>query len=170
MSWVIVALRLIHIAGGVFWAGAVWLFARYVEPTATAAGPEGGRFLQRFAGSGYTPAVMSAGLGTIVAGIALMWIDSGGFQPAFMGSHFGIVLSVGALSAVVAAVFGLGLGARNALRLKAVGAAVQGQPGGPTPQQVAEMQEIQGKLRTGGRVAAVLLGVTVVCMAIARYV
>jgi hypothetical protein len=170
MTWLIVALRLIHIVGGVFWAGAVWLFARFIEPTATAAGPEGGRFLQRFAGSVYTPAVMSAGVGTVLAGIALMWIDSGGFQPAFMGSHFGIALSVGALCAIVAAVYGIGLGARNAMRLKAVGAAVQRQPGGPTPEQLGQMQVIQGKLRTGGRVAAVLLVVTVVCMAIARYV
>lgn len=170
MSWLIVALRLIHIVGGVFWAGAVWVLARFIEPTATAAGPEGGRFLQRFAGSGYTPAVMSAGIGTIVAGLALMWIDSGGFEPAFMGSHFGITLSLGAACAVVAAVFGIGLGARNAMRLKAVGAAVQGQAGGPTPEQLAEMKAIQGRLRTGGRVAAVLLGLTVVCMAIARYV
>ena len=63
--------------GGVFWAGTVWVFASYLEPTAAAAGPEGGRFLQRSAGSGYTPAVMSAGIGTIVAGIALIrWRQS----------------------------------------------------------------------------------------------
>ncbi len=170
MSWLIVALRLIHIAGGVFWAGAVWVLARFVEPTATAAGPDGGRFLQRFAGSGYTPAVTSAGVGTVVAGIALLWIDSGGFQPAFMGSHFGVTISIGAVSAIVAAIFGIGLGARNAMRLKAVAVVIQGQAGGPTPEQFTEMRLIQARLRTGGRVAAGLLGVAVVCMAIARYV
>ncbi len=170
MHWLIVALRLIHIVGGVFWAGAVWVLARFVEPTATAAGPEGGRFLQRFAGSGYTPAVASAAIGTIAAGLALLWIDSDGFQSAFMGSHFGITLSIGLLFAVVAAVFGIGLGARNAGRLKAVGATIQGQAGGPTPEQLAEVKAIQGRLRMGGRVAAVLLAVTVICMAIARYV
>ncbi len=170
MSWLIMALRVIHIGGGVFWAGAVWVLARFVEPTATAAGPEGGRFLQRFAGSGYTQAVMAAGLVTVLAGLALLWIDSGGFQPAFMGSHFGVTISIGAVSAIVAAIFGIGLGARNAMRLKAVAVVIQGQAGGPTPEQLAEMQGIQGQLRTGGRVAAGLLVVTVLCMAIARYV
>ncbi len=87
-----------------------------------------------------------------------------------MASHFGVTISIGALCAIVAAVFGIGLGARNAMRLKAVAAAMQGQAGGPTPAQVAEMQTIQVRLRTGGRVAAALLGVAVLCMAIARYV
>ncbi len=170
MSWLIVALRLVHVVGGVFWAGAVWVLARFIEPTAAAAGPEGGRFLQRFAGSGYTPAVVSAGIAAIVAGLALLWIDSGGFQPAFMASHFGVTISIGAVCAIVAAVFGIGLGARNATRLKAVAAAIQGQAGGPTPEQLTEMRLIQVRLRTGGRVAAVLLVVAVLCMAVARYV
>jgi hypothetical protein len=170
MNWLVVVLRLIHIVGGVFWAGAVWVLARFIEPTATAAGPEGGRFLQRFAGSGYTAAVTSAGLGTIVAGIALLWIDSGGFQPAFMASPFGVTISIGGACAVVAAVFGIGLGARNAMRLKAVAATIQGQAGGPTAEQLAQMTEVRAKLRLGGRIAAVLLVATVLCMAIARYV
>jgi hypothetical protein len=170
MTWLVIVLRLIHIVGGVFWAGAVWVLARFVEPTATAAGPEGGRFLQRFAGSGYVPAVTSAALGAIVAGFALLWIDSGGFQPAFMGSPFGVTISIGALCAVVAAFFGIGLGGRNAARLKAVAATVQGQAGGPTAEQVAKMTEIRAGLRKGARVTAVLLVVTAICMAIARYV
>ncbi len=72
MSWLIVTLRVIHVGGGVFWAGAVWVLARFVEPTAAAAGPEGGRYLQRFAGSGYTQAVMVAGLVTVLAGLGLL--------------------------------------------------------------------------------------------------
>ena len=170
MTWLTVVLRVIHIVGGVFWAGAVWVLARYIEPTAAAAGPEGGRFMQRFAGSGYTAAVVSAGLGTIAAGVALLWMDSGGFQPAFMASRFGETISIGAASAILAAVVGIGLGARNAMRLKAVGAAIQGQAGGPTPEQLAQVQGIQTRLRLGGRIAAGLLVVTVVCMAVARYV
>jgi uncharacterized membrane protein len=170
MTWLVVVLRLIHIIGGVFWVGAVWVLVRFVEPTATAAGPEGGRFLQRFAGSGYTAAVTSAGLSTIVAGIALLWIDSDGFQGAYMASHFGVTISIGATCAVLAAVFGIGLGARNAMRLKAVAATIQGQAGGPTTEQLAEMTGIRSRLRTGSRIAAALLIVAVVCMAIARYV
>jgi uncharacterized membrane protein len=170
MTWLVVVLRLIHIVGGVFWAGAVWVLARFVEPTATAAGPEGGRFLQRFAGSGYTAAVTSAAISTIVAGLAMLWIDSGGFQAAFMASAFGITISIGAVCASVAAVVGIGMGGRNAARLKRVGAAMQGQAGGPTPDQLAQVEKIRNSLRVGVRVTAVLLIATVVCMAIARYV
>lgn len=170
MTWLMLVLRLVHIVGGVFWAGAVWVFARFIEPTATAAGPEGGRFVQRLAGSGYTPAVMSAALSSVLAGLALLWIDSGGFQPAFMGSPFGVTVSVGALCALIAGVFGIGIAARNANRLKRAGAAIQGQAGGPTPAQLAEVAAIQGRLRFSGRITAAFLVGAVLCMAIARYV
>ena len=170
MTWLMLALRLVHIVGGVFWAGAVWVFARFIEPTATAAGPEGGRFLQRLAGSGYTPAVMSAALSSVLAGLALLWIDSGGFQSGFMGSPFGVTISIGALCAVLAAVFGIGMGARNAGKLKGLAATIQGQSGGPTAAQQAELAAIQDRLRTGVRLTAAFLVATVLCMAIARYV
>jgi uncharacterized membrane protein len=170
MSWLTVVLRVLHIGGGVFWAGATFTFASFVEPTATAAGPEGGRFIQRLAGSGYSPVMTIAGLLTVVAGSWLLSIDSGGFQSAFMGSGLGVMLSVGGLCGVLAAVVGLGVQGRNAARLQAVAKAMQGQAGGPAPEQLAQAQLLQGKLRNGGRLAAVLLGIAVICMAVARYV
>jgi hypothetical protein len=111
-----------------------------------------------------------AGLLTVVAGSWLLSIDSGGFQSAFMGSGLGVMLSVGGLCGVLAAVVGLGVQGRNAARLQAVAKAMQGQAGGPAPEQLAQAQLLQGKLRNGGRLAAVLLGIAVICMAVARYV
>jgi hypothetical protein len=170
MSWVAILLRVLHIGAGVFWAGAMFAFAAFVEPTASASGPEGGRFMQRLAGSGWTHALMAAGVTTVVAGLWLLWRDSAGFQPAFMGSGMGMALSVGALCGLAAAVTGLGIGARNALRLQAVAKAIQAQAGGPTPEQLAQVQALQVKLRAGARLTALLLAITVLCMAVARYV
>lgn len=170
MSWLPLVLRLLHIGGGVFWAGATFVFAGFIEPTAGAAGQDGARFLQRLAGGRYPPTMMVAGLITVLAGIALLWVDSGGLQPAFMGSPLGITLSIGGTSGILAAVVGIGLAARNAYRLKGVAAAIQSQKGGPTTEQLTQVAAIQGRLRMGGRLAAMLLGIAVICMAIARYV
>jgi uncharacterized membrane protein len=169
MSWLTIVLRVLHIGGGVFWAGGMFLLAGFVEPVAAAAGPEGGRFMGRLAGR-FTPVTIVVGVVTLVAGIWLLWRDSGGFQAAFMGSGTGVALSVGTLSGLAAAVVGIGVGARNALRLRALGGAIQGQAGGPTPEQLGQVQALQRRLRLGARVTALLLAVTVVCMAVARYV
>jgi uncharacterized membrane protein len=170
MSWLPLVLRLLHIGGGVFWAGATFVFAGFIEPTAGAAGQDGARFLQRLAGGRYPVAMMVAGVTTVLAGIALLGIDSGGFQPAFMGSRLGVTLSIGGACGIVAAVVGIGLAARNAFRLKGVAAAIQAQKGGPTTQQLGQIAAIQERLRLGGRLTAMLLGIAVICMAIARYV
>jgi uncharacterized membrane protein len=170
MSWLPLVLRLLHIGGGVFWAGATFVFAGFIEPTAGAAGQDGARFLQRLAGGRYPPTMMAAGLITVLAGIALLWVDSGGLQPAFMGSRLGITLSIGGTCGILAAVVGIGLAARNAYRLKGVAATIQSQKGGPTTEQLTQVAAIQGRLRMGGRLTAMLLGIAVICMAIARYV
>jgi uncharacterized membrane protein len=169
MSWLTIVLRVLHIGGGVFWAGGMFLLAGFVEPVAAAAGPEGGRFMGRLAGR-FTPVMAAVGLLTLAAGIWLLWRDSGGFQAAFMGSGAGIAFSIGAVCGVAAAVVGIGIGARNALRLRAVGAAIQGQAAGPTPEQLGQVQSFQARLRIGARATAALLALTVVCMAVARYV
>jgi hypothetical protein len=170
MSWLPLVLRVLHVGGGVFWAGATFVFAGFIEPTAGAAGQDGARFLQRLAGGGYPPTMAVAGLTAVLAGIALLWIDSGGFQPAFMGSPLGVALSIGGACGIVAAVLGIGLSARNAMRLQRVAAAIEAQKGSPSSEQLAQVAAIQGQLRLGGRLTAWLLGVTVICMAIARYV
>jgi uncharacterized membrane protein len=170
MTWLVMLLRLLHIGGGVFWAGGTFLFAGVIEPTASAAGPEGGRFIQRLMGGRFVRAMATAGGLAVVAGIWLFSIDSGGFQPAFMRSGVGVMLSIGGLCGLLAAVVGFGVQGRNAGRMKALMVAVQGQAGGPTPGQLAELEAFRKKLRNGGRLAALLLAITIVCMATARYV
>ena len=171
MIALVIVLRIVHILAGVFWAGATFSFARYIEPNATALGPDGMKFLQRLAAkTAYTHAMMGAGLATVVAGLALMWIDSGGFKPAWMGSGMGIVLSVGMLTGLLAAVIGIVVAAVNAKRLGGIANAIEAQGAPPTAEQTAQIAMLKGRLTAGGRWAAVLLLVTVICMAAARYV
>ena len=170
MTWLMIVLRVVHVAGGVFWAGGTFVFAGYVEPTTAALGAEGGRFMQRLAGSRYPIAMSVAGILTIVAGVWLLAIDSGGFQSAFMGTGTGIAFSIGGLAGLAAGVIGLGVQGRNAMRMGMLAKAIEGQKGGPTAEQTAQVQTLRGRLRSGGQWTARLLGIAVVCMAIARYV
>jgi len=170
VPWLVLVLRLLHIIGGVFWVGATFAFAFFVEPTAAALGPQGGAFVQRLTGrSGFSPAMTVAAFGSVLAGLALFWIDSGGLQRDWMAGGTGVTLSIGAACGLAGAVVGFVIQKRNADRMGALARAMRQQAGGPTPEQLAAVRRLQGKLRTGGRASAVLLAAAVVCMAAARY-
>ena len=170
MNWLIVVLRLLHIFTGVFWAGAIFTLARFVLPAVAATGPVGQQFMRQLTMvQGLTKTMTLAGVTAVVAGLWLMGIDSAWYQPAWMGSPTGIVFSIGGLSAIGAAVVGVRSGLKAA-RLGALFAELDAAKGQPKPEVVAEVQAIGAKLASGVRAVAVMLAVTVVCMAVARYV
>jgi uncharacterized membrane protein len=170
MNWLIVLLRLLHIFAGVFWAGAIFTLARFVLPTVATLGPAGQQFMRQLAlERGLTKTMTIAGIVTVLAGLALLWHDSSGFQPAWMGSGVGVVLSIGGLSGIGAAVVGVRSGMK-ASRLGQLFNEMDAEGAAPNPEQLAEAQAIGAKLAAGVRAVAIMLIVTVVCMAVARYV
>jgi len=170
VNWLIVVLRLLHIFAGVFWAGAIFTLIRFVMPAVKASGPEGGRFVRRIAvEAGLTKALVAAGFTTVLAGLALLWHDSAGFNSAWMGSGMGVVFSIGGLAGLGA----LTTGARTGMtigKLGALGAAIEGKGGPPSPEQAAEMQRLQARMVGSTRATAIQLAIAVICMAVARYV
>ena len=170
MNWLIVVLRLLHIFAGVFWAGAIFTLARFVLPAVAATGPAGQQFMRQLTMvQGLTKTMTIAGLATVVAGLWLMGIDSAWFQPAWMGSSMGIVLSIGGLGGIGAAAVGVRSGMKAA-RLGRLFKELDASKGTPKPELVAEIQQIGAKLASGVRAVAVMLAIAVVCMAVARYV
>lgn len=170
MNWLIVVLRLLHIFAGVFWAGAIFTLARFVLPAVAATGPAGQQFMRQLTMvQGLTKTMMLAGVTAVLAGLWLMGIDSAWFQPSWMGSSMGIVFSIGGLSGIGAAVVGVRSGMKAA-RLGGLFKELDAAKGAPRPELVAEIQEIGAKLASGVRAVAVMLVITVICMAVARYV
>jgi hypothetical protein len=94
---------------------------------------------------------------TILAGARLFWIVSGGFNSAWMHSRSGICYSIGAVSALVAFVIGTGVNGPTARKLSTV-------------TDAAGREALLARLRLATRITALLLIVTVVTMAIGRYV
>ena len=170
MNWLIVVLRLLHIFAGVFWAGAIFTLARFVLPAVAATGPAGQQFMRQLTMvQGLTKTMTIAGLTTVLAGLALMWHDSAGFNAGWMGSGMGVVLSIGGLSGIGAAAVGIRSGIK-ASRLGELFKEMDAAKGSPRPEVVAEIQRIGAALAAGVRAVAIMLAVTVVCMAVARYV
>lgn len=166
---VYIILRLIHIFAGVFWAGANFVMAGFITPSVQATAPESGKFMQHLAQkSGFPRFSEVAGWLTILAGLGLYWLISDGFQLSWFSTRRGIILSIGALLAIIAMVIAYAMQKPAAKRLGALGQEIQASGGPPSPEQLAEIQAQQKKLARGSLWSAVLLIGAVVGMALSR--
>jgi uncharacterized membrane protein len=168
--WIV--FRLLHIVAGVLWVGAAFLFGVFIGPAAAEVAPTAGPLFGVLVHKRKLPKVIE-GLGavTVLAGW-IMWLrhmDQYGGIGDWVGSTFGLVLTIGAVLATIAFFVGwFGVG-NNVERLVALGEQIAGGGGPPTPEQGAEMGRIQKALETSGKIDIVLLLVAVACMATARY-
>lgn len=167
----IVLLRIIHILAGVFWAGAAFMVAVFLEPNARALGPEGGKFMQRLTGQmRMTTILLIASFSNVLAGIWLYWIFSGGFQVSWITSGRGLSLTIGAVAAIVTLSLALAVTKPTLLRMGALGQEIQQAGGPPKPEQMAAMQVLQRRLAVAGRTGAILLVIAIIGMSVARYI
>ena len=171
MNLAIALVRLVHIFSGVFWAGSAFVLARFVEPAAAATQPESNKFMQQMMGpSGYVLAQGIAGSLTVLAGLTLYWIDSGGLQPGWITTPTGLGFTVGGIAALIAIYIGLFVSRTTALSMSALGREMQAAGKAPTPEQVAKMRAFQDRLAQASIWNAILLAITVATMATAPIV
>ncbi len=167
MDAYVLILRILHVLGGVFWAGSAFLLTGWIAPTAGKLQPEGPRFMQSLVlSTNYLRAILIAALTAIVSGVLLYWRASGGFQTDWMATGQGIVLTLGGLTAIAAAVLG-GMIASNSRKMSELGVSLEGPP---SPEQGAELARMQNRAANLGAGNAILLVITVVTMATAQYV
>jgi uncharacterized membrane protein len=166
----VMVLRLFHIVGGLFWAGAVLVSAAFLLP-AMGDVPEGGRFMQRVMVDRRMSAwLTAAAVSTMLTGLWMYGrfaVYGGG---AWMQSRGGMMLTLGGLLGVTAGITGGAVVGPTGKRLGEVGARLQAAGGPPAAADLAEARRLQARLTTTTRVVAVLLLGTAAAMAVARYV
>src|SRR2546428_6749574 len=87
--------RLIHIAAGVTWAGSVFLFVVFVQPSAAAIAPAGAPFMAELLGKRrLVDRIIGMGSATVGGGLFLYWHDwqAYGSFGNWVGSTFGPVI------------------------------------------------------------------------------
>jgi uncharacterized membrane protein len=164
--------RLLHIVAGVLWVGSVFLFVGFIGPSAAQVGPSAGPLLT-VAVKERKVAKVITGLGVVtVAAGWIMWLrylDQAGSLSGWVGSTFGLVLTIGGVLATITFFVGyLGVG-RNVERLVDLGGQVAASGGAPSPEQQAELDRVSSALERHGKLDLVLLLLTVTAMATARY-
>lgn len=163
--------RFLHIVSGSLWVGSTFLFSGFIGPTAAELGPAAGPMLGGLVKKRKLPAVIKALSGVTVLAGWLLWfrdLDLYGGLGNWLGSSFGVVLTIGAVLATIAFVIGMVAIAPNVEKLVDLGAEIAG-AGQPTPEQGAEMGRTQKTLETASKIDLVLLLFAVSAMATARY-
>lgn len=165
-----ITLRLIHILTGVYWAGTIFFFTTFLEPSLRSLGPDGGKVMIRFFERGYLKLLPIVALLNIASGLWLLWILSGGFDPGYMGSSIGMALSTGGALAIVALLVGLLFMRPAAARIWAIAKALPQEANESARNALmAEMAQVRERVVIGGRSVFGLLVVAVALMAVARY-
>lgn len=165
MTYLIWLLRIIHIVGGVIWVGGTLTMAFFIGPTIGATGEAGQKFVGHLMNNLKFSNRMSAAAGlTILAGLILYGLDARAGS-AWVRSSFGIGLSIGAGFALIGFVFGIMIG-RTTKAMAQLGAQMQGKP---SAGQLTQMQSIRKQQATYSNISAAALILSVIFMAIARY-
>lgn len=170
MNPLVAVLRLIHILGGVYWAGTIFFFVTFLEPSLRSLGPDGGKVMVRFFERGYLKLLPSVAVVTILSGLWLLWIVSGGADPAWMGSRSGIALSTGGTFAIIGFVLGMVIMRPAAARIWAIAQRLpqEGDEGAKNA-LMTEMGHLRARAQLGARLVFAMLVAAVGLMAIARY-
>lgn len=162
----LVVLRALHVTFGVYWAGGRFLTVAYPAFMLDArdrADVTPGRLIRY---KRMTTSIGVSGVLTILTGSALYWLVSGG-DPAWIGSTYGGVITVGAVAGVTAWLVGATISYYSQRRARSFQEATRGAE--LTDDQSARLHRLVGRLVRGERVNAALLLVSVLAMATAAY-
>jgi uncharacterized membrane protein len=167
-----IVFRFFHILAGVLWVGSAFLFVGFIGPSAAEVGPSAGPLLTAAVKKRKVAKVITALGGITVLAGWILWLHDvsayGGFGD-WIGSSFGIGITIGAVLATIAAVEGSVNVGKNVERLVDLGGEIAAGGGPPTPEQQGRLERLGHELETHGKIDLLLLVLTVTAMATARY-
>jgi hypothetical protein len=164
--------RFLHVVAGVLWVGSAFLFVGFIGPSAAEVGPSAGPLLVAAVKKRKVAKVITGlGITNVLAGW-ILWLrnlDAAGSLGDWVGSSFGLGITIGGVLATITFFVGaLGVG-RGVERLVDLGGEVAASGGPPTPEQQAELDRLGGALERAGKLDLLLLLLAVTAMATARY-
>jgi uncharacterized membrane protein len=169
MDPLLILLRMVHVVGGVFWAGAILFVAHFLEPAVRDVHPDGGKVMLALQKRRYLDVMPVVALLTLVSGFWLYHRTFGRFHPGPGASGPELWLASGGLAALAGFVVGVSLMRPSAMRIGQLAGEMAQAPPERKEAIGAEMARLRGRMRVAGRVVAALLGVAILCMAIGRY-
>ncbi|MBI3912701.1 MAG: hypothetical protein HY327_00685 [Chloroflexi bacterium] len=169
MDILIIALRLIHIFAGVFWAGVAFFLVSYLTPAIKKSGAAGGQVMQQLLRSSYPRVIPLVAFLNVASGLALYWLDSSGLQQAWLKTGTGIGFTFGAITGLIAFGVAYFVTAPAANQMARIGMQIAQAGKPPSAEQQNAMGKWQGVLVKSAYYVADFLALALVAMATARY-
>ena len=133
-------------------------------------GPAGQQFMQVLVGRRRLPIFMvTVSFLTVIAGAILYLYSSGGFNMSWIRSGPGIGFTIGALAGLVAFFVGTFMTGPLSGKMGDIGQQVAKSGGPPTPDQLNALHNLEKRLSRAETVDYVMLTVSMITMATARY-
>lgn len=165
----LILVRLLHIAFGVFWVGTLFFTALFLFPSLRDAGPDGAKVGAQLMKRNFTNIMPATAIIAILAGVWLLYRVSGGFKVEYMSTRGGMAYQIGGGASIIALVIGLITVRPSMIKAMKLGQAAASAPPAEQQKMQAEAAALRARAGKANVLIAFLLTITVVAMAIGRY-
>ena len=169
MSPELLVLRAIHVYGAVVWAGSSLFVAFFLIPAIGMAGPAGGPVMGALVKRKLFTIVPIVAVVTMLAGLRLMWLTSKGFSARYFSSALGQTYIVGATFALATFTLFMTVNYPAIGRMVALGQQIAAAPEAERGALTAQLNALRARTATVSKIAALFISITVVAMALGRY-
>ena len=166
----ILVLRLVHVLGGTFWVGSALFSGLFLVPALASAGPAAAQVMGGLRQRRLFTVLPVVAVLTILSGLRLMWLTSGGFAPAYFMSPGGGVFAISGGAAVAAFALTLLVSRPTSARAMALGASIDAADESSRAKLMAERERLRKRSAVSAQIGMYLLILGAAGMAVARYV
>ena len=157
-----IVLRFLHVFGGAMWVGMMAFQIFFLGPALTEAGPSAGQVMAGLMKRRIPVIMPIIALVTILSGMMLFQRLSGGNMKALMATPMGQAFAWGGAIALLA--FLIGVVVMRPLMMRSMRLMQAGNPA-----NAPEVQKLQARASTLGKLVSYMLLITLGLMAVARY-
>jgi hypothetical protein len=166
----LLTLRTIHILGGIFWVGSLLFTTYFLAPAIRSSPALAGQVMAGLQKRRLFTVLPIVALLTIASGLRLLAIDSAGFSGSYFATPTGRAFGVGAVAATAAFLLSVLVSRPGFLRVGRLSASLNTAADEATRQSITtEMQRLNRRVAIANATVVVLLLLTAVGMATARY-
>lgn len=166
-----ILLRLIHVLAGIFWVGATIFTSFFLAPSLQGDPTTMGKVMAGLAKRGFMTVMPLVAILSVLSGLTLIWVTSGGHLHEFMETASGHTFTMAGGLAMLGFLVGISVVKPTVDRAGALGAQMAAVT---DPSERARLQEVmaglQKRLKIGSTTVVILLILAASGMAIARYV
>ena len=162
-------LRLIHILGGIFWLGSGLFTTFFLIPALGRVGPAAGQVMGALQQRRLFTVLPIVAVLTILSGLRLFQVVSGGFAPVYMSSRMGQAFLWSGAAAIAAFLLSLIIARPAMMRVAHLGATMATVPEHERGARAAEIDRLRRRSGVASTAAMALLIGAAAGMAVARY-